>query len=311
MKIPEILNSINLDEEQIKALDSFFADWTEDIKASVKKELVTEGSIPEGYIKKDDAEKAFELYTQDAEKAFELYREDTEKAFDLAKTDWEEEFNQQLEEKQNKYTESFAKAMQDIYEEIEVRVKNDFQVSEEYKAFQKVKEAIIPVTISESQKEILEKLKNHEEREAVLEANEKELSKNQAINTLLQDFPVEYVETVRKFISKVSTEDEVYERFNTIVEMIDKGVINKNGKATVTNEEVIEPATKAVFKRKIQQSKQQAAAVVPQKRQNAKPVFESVSGKKDTKPVEVPKNKVGLTPFEDTIISLAFPKQFS
>jgi len=303
MRIPEILNTINLDEEQIKALDTFFKDWTEEISTSVKKEFIGEGKVPKGYMKKVDAEKAFDLYTKDTEKAFELYREDTEKAFDIAKQDWQEEFNQILETKQGQYTESMAKAMQDIYEEIEVRVQKDFQTSEEYSAFQKVKEAIIPVTITESQKQMLDKIKGMEEKELILEQNEKELSKSVAINTLLQDFPQEYVETVRKFISKAVDEEDVYSRFNTIVEMVDKGVINQNGKATTTFESV-EPKTKAVFKRKIEQSKQAAAAP----KQSAKPVFESATGKEKA-PVEKPKNKVGLTAFEDTIINLAFPKQ--
>jgi hypothetical protein len=303
MKIPEILSQINLNEEQIQALDTFFKEWTEEIKTSV----INEGAIPEGYIKKEDGEKAFNLYTQDAEKAFELFKEDSEKAFELAKQDWQEEFNGILEAKQNQYTEAMAKAMQDIYEEIEVRVKNDFMVSEEYKAFQKVKDAIVPVVISESQKEILDKIKTVEEKEAVLEANERELSKNVAINTLLQDFPQEYVETVKKFISKASTEAEVYERFNTIVEMVDKGLINKNGKATTVNEDV-EPATKATFRRKVQQS-QQAAKEVKANKQTAQPVFESATGK-ETKPApDKSKGKPGLTDWERTVIGLAFPQQ--
>ena len=304
MKIPEILSTINLSDEQTAALDTFFKEWTEDIKAKSKQELTTESVVPEGYIKKENAEKAFDLYTQDAEKAFELFKEDSEKAFDLAKTDWQEEYNVMLEEKQAKYTETMAKAIQDIYEEVETRVSNDFKSSGEYKAFQKVKEAIIPVTITESQKEILEKVRAYEEREITLAQNEKELSKKQAIEILLQDFPQEYAETVRKFISKAGTEDEVYERFNTIVEMVDKGVINQNGKA-VTTFESVEPRTKAVFKRKIEQSRQ--AAEKPKTKTSA-PVFESATNP-EKMPTEKPKNKVGLTAWEDTVINLAFPKQ--
>lgn len=306
MKIPEILSKVNLDEEQIKALDTFFKEWTEEIKTAERKKAVTEAKIPEGYVKTEDAEKAFNLFKKDAEKAFDLFNEDAEKAFDLAKTEWHEEFNQILEDKQTQYTESFARAMQDVYEEIESRVRNDFQISEEYRAFQVVKKAVLPVILTEDQKEMLDKINDMERKEAMLAENEKELNKQNAISTLLADFPSEYVETVKKFVSKAVNEEEVYSRFNEIVELIDKGAVNKNGKPAVTIESV-EPAAKAVFKRKIQQSKR--AAEKPQKA-SAKPVFESATGA-EKKPVkeELKKNKLGLTQFEDTIISLAFPRQ--
>jgi hypothetical protein len=306
MKIPEILSKVNLDEEQIKALDTFFKEWTEEIKTAERKKAVTEAKIPEGYVKTEDAEKAFNLFKKDAEKAFDLFNEDAEKAFDLAKTEWHEEFNQILEDKQTQYTESFARAMQDVYEEIESRVRNDFQTSEEYRAFQVVKKAVLPVILTEDQKEMLDKINDMERKEAMLAENEKELNKQNAISTLLADFPSEYVETVKKFVSKAVNEEEVYSRFNEIVELIDKGAVNKNGKPAVTIESV-EPAAKAVFKRKIQQSKR--AAEKPQKA-SAKPVFESATGA-EKKPVkeELKKNKLGLTQFEDTIISLAFPRQ--
>lgn len=306
MKIPEILSKVNLDEEQIKALDTFFKEWTEEIKTAERKKAVTEAKIPEGYVKTEDAEKAFNLFKKDAEKAFDLFNEDAEKAFDLAKTEWHEEFNQILEDKQTQYTESFARAMQDVYEEIESRVRNDFQTSEEYRAFQVVKKAVLPVILTEDQKEMLDKINDMERKEAMLAENEKELNKQNAISTLLADFPSEYVETVKKFVSKAVNEEEVYSRFNEIVELIDKGAVNKNGKPAVTIESV-EPAAKAVFKRKIQQSKR--AAEKPQKA-SAKPVFESTTGA-EKKPVkeELKKNKLGLTQFEDTIINLAFPRQ--
>lgn len=306
MKIPEILSKVNLDEEQIKALDTFFKEWTEEIKTAERKKAVTEAKIPEGYVKTKDAEKAFDLFKEDAEKAFNLFNEDAEKAFDLAKTEWHEEFNQILEDKQTQYTESFARAMQDVYEEIESRVRNDFQTSEEYRAFQVVKKAVLPVILTEDQKEMLDKINDMERKEAMLAENEKELNKQNAISTLLADFPSEYVETVKKFVSKAVNEEEVYSRFNEIVELIDKGAVNKNGKPAVTIESV-EPAAKAVFKRKIQQSKR--AAEKPQKA-SAKPVFESTTGA-EKKPVkeELKKNKLGLTQFEDTIINLAFPRQ--
>jgi len=306
MKVPEILNNINLDETQIAALDTFFKEWTEDIKTATKAELVAEGA---DMISRADAQKAFELYEADAEKAFALYEGDTEKAFEFAKRDWQKEFDAILEEKENKYTESLTMAIQDIYEEVENKVKEDFKHSPEYQALQRVKDIMIPMVISEDQKEILAKLEQVVEKEKVLEESQKALSKDQVIATLLQDFPREYAETVKNFISKAKDEEEVYERFNTIVEMIDKGAVKTkdNGAPEVVTEStvVVPEAQKVIFKRKIQQAKQASKAT-----QAMKPVLESATGK-DRKPevkVEDKFKKLGLSDFEEQVLRMAFPQ---
>jgi len=293
MKIPEVLSNINLEEEQVKALDQFFESWAKDMKASIEEDLTKKGKIKPS---KNMISK------KDAEKAFNLFKEDTEKAFNLAKQEWQKEYSELVEEKEQQYTESMAKAMQDIYEELEARVQDDFKHSPEYKAFEQIKSAVLPVVISEDQKELLEKIKNIEEKEQLLEQEQKTLSKDQVISTLLQDFPKEYSETVKKFISKAKDEEEVYERFNTIVEMIDKGAITTNGQIS-ESEEPISPDKKAIFKRKIKQSKQASG-----RKTSVRPVLESATGK-ERKPVQKKKDgKSGLTSFEEQVLRMAFPQ---
>ncbi len=45
MKIPEVLSNINLEEEQVKALDQFFESWAKDMKASIEEDLTKKGKI--------------------------------------------------------------------------------------------------------------------------------------------------------------------------------------------------------------------------------------------------------------------------
>ena len=290
MNIPEILKGIELNEEQIKALDGFFKEWSESLTADIKKQYSENGEMMPRAI---------------AKAAFDKMYENAEAGFELARKQYKRAFNEAIKDEQNKYTESMAKAMQDVYSDIEVRVKKDFQESVEYKAFENVRNAIAPVALTESQKESIEKIKEYEAKEAALEEEKKTFSKEKAIATLLADFPKEYTETVKNFISKAVTEEEVYERFNVMVEMIDKGGVSKEGKKTdgptaVTEAKAAAEKHKGTFRRKIMESK--AAA----ENKGAKPVFESATTA-EPKSTEKPKTP-GLSKFDEALINMAFPQ---
>ena len=305
MQIPEVLNSIELTDEQTQALDKFFEEYSNNLKAKYSSEVDKEAIEK---IAKDKARKALQAFAEDAEKAFELFEKDAEKAFDLFAEDADKAFTLFQEEKVNEYTEITAKAIQDIYEEIEAKVKDDFVYSEEYQAFKKAKEAMIPVIISEDQKEMLDKLKEIKEKEAMLEEAEKDLSRSAAINTLLKDFPEKYYETVKKFISESKDEEEVYSRFNTIVEMID--IDSASFKQPVV-EEVVDKEKTERIKRILKKRRDEAAALVEEKQKETKaekPIFESTSVENNTRP-ETDKKKKPI--FEDKdleLINLAFGK---
>lgn len=300
MNIPEILNGIELSEEQVAALDQFFKEWSEGLATRIRSEF-SEGEKKD-MIPRAVAKLAFENLYQNAEKGFELARRQYKRAFDMA-----------IKDERAKYTESMASAMQDIYADIETRVKKDFQESAEYKAFKTVRDAIAPVMMTEEQKAAVAKLAEIEAKEAALEEEKKQMSREKAISALLADFPKEYAETVKKFISKAQTEDEVYERFNAMVEMIDGGAIKKeDGEAPAAKSQVAEADSstekKAAaernsgrFRRKIEESKKAA------EKTGAKPVFESATAP-EPKDGKGKKDDGVMSEFDKTLIGLVFPQ---
>jgi hypothetical protein len=240
MNISEVLKNIELNEEQQKALDTFFAEYAESIKTSTEttlRESITEElktAQAENLISKEDAEKTFEMFKEDAEKAFELFKADAEKAFELFNEDATKAADLMLKDAQNEYTENMTRALQDIYESIETRVKSDFCESNEFKALEAVKAAVAPVMMNEDYNKVMEELEALKaEKNAIVEEKE-ELTKEKVIETLIKDLPEQYVETVRKFVSNAKNEDEIYERWNSIVEMLQadpSGVILEAKKA--------------------------------------------------------------------------------
>lgn len=224
MEISEILSGIELTDDQVKALDKFFEDFTQQVKdksAEELREIVTEEVKADLEITREDAEKAFELFEADCEKAFELFEADCDEAFGLFEADAEKAADLMLEDVQKEYTENMTKALQDVYEDIEARVKSDVLESQEMKALNKIKEAVSPILLSEDQKKMLDEIQELRKQKEEIAEEKAVISREKIIETLMRDFPTQYEEQVRGFISKAKDEDEIYERFNTIVEMID------------------------------------------------------------------------------------------
>lgn len=309
-KIAGILESIELSDAQVVALDGFFEEYTKNIVDKTKKGLANEikAQITEEVnknIPKDvkQAEKAFDLFENDTRKAFELFEGDAEKAFDLFEKDAEKAFELYKEDLQKEYTERMRKALLDIYEDIEGRVKKDLVESNEFKALDSIKKAVAPIMLSEEQKSIIKQAEAIKaERQAVTE-EKAEMEKEKVIKTLIEDFPKEYAVAVEKFINQAKNVDEVYERFNTMVEMIDIDTNNKKKTGDVPR-----------FKRKIsaQSSKNQEVANETdsmtlqteevKRNKKAAPIFESTT--KNTQPV---KENEMLSEEERNILNLVFP----
>ena len=92
-KFKEVFSNIEINEDQAKALNSFFEEYSQTLEKKIKVKYESAFN-PEknGYIKASDAEKAFELFKKESEMAFEAYKEDTEKAFELFESDAEKAF---------------------------------------------------------------------------------------------------------------------------------------------------------------------------------------------------------------------------
>lgn len=223
----DLFSDIELSEEQITALDDFFKQHREKIVKEVMEEhkLSSENTNvidEEKYVSREDAEKAFELFENDCREAFDLFEKDAERAFELFEEDAEKAFELANEDLKKEYTENMAKALQEVYSDIEERVKKDFMESKEYKTISKIKDLILPL-LEESDHDLVEKIKSISEEKEKVEKENKELSREKTINILMKDIPAEYSETIEAFISKGKSEDEIIERFNAIIEMMETG----------------------------------------------------------------------------------------
>jgi len=286
--LEKILGNIEITEEQIKALDIFFEDYKTKIENNVKKSITNEDKDVDlsKYVLKKDAEKSFDLFYEDAEKAFDLFKKDCEKAFDLATNDLQKE-----------YTENMTKALHEVYVDIEERVKHDFFESVEFKTLEKVKQVMAPILLNEEQKEMLDQWKTLEEEKKSLNEEKQEIKREKIISTLMKEFPVEYAEQVKTFISGAKSNNEIYERFNLIVEMIENGGDTKGVKTfkRKTIQPVIEEVTANIKEKKFV------------KKEKVSPIFESESITAD-KVVKPKENKFdGFDDREKAMMEILFP----
>lgn len=253
-KLKNIFADIKITEEQVEALDEFFEDYKEHLRSEIKEEILmeqeedkeltpnnTESFISleehEAKIKelKQNAEKAFALFEADAEKAFALFESDAEKAFDFFEADAEKAFDLGVKDIQELYSEKTINAIDDLYETIEEKVKNEFLESNEYKAFETIKNTIAPHVLSEEKlakgyKELLEKYQ-------ILQEESKVSERKQIIDSLIEDFPAKEAKIIKEFIESAKDTDEIYERFSTVVALLEEKI--ENGTTISTQSESI------------------------------------------------------------------------
>jgi len=295
MEILEALKGIELTEDQVKALDKFFEDWKTTTVAAIEKKYM-EGVDTEKYILKADAEKAFALFESDCEAAFDLFENDAEKAFGLFEEDAEEAFKLGIDDVQKTYTENMAVALQEIYDEVSDRVKKDFMESKEYKTIQQLKNLVLPL-LEDTDHDLVAKIKSLSEETEKKDEEIKLLAKQNAITTLLKDIPADYVETVEEFISAGKDEDEVIERFNTIVEMLETklavGTKSEDGEKRFARKTKPAEETKPVTE-EAGATKEEQTPITEEtqtkKSEDGKPVFrsilEEVDGKREIAPID-------------------------
>lgn len=252
------LGNVELNESQIEALDKFFSSLTTDIRKEADQEIkalqeqVEELQEKQGLLTEENVEKAFALFQKDAEKAFELFKEDAEKAATLMVEDVKEEF-----------THNFAEALEKVYSDVEGRVSSDFTKSKEMKALSQIVEAVNMLGLQPDETSLLEEIETLKSELAEIKGEKEKLSKQQIITSLVSDLPEKYRDTVSNFVEEAEDEEGIYKRFNSIVELIEKGALDK----TVAVEE-----TKTNFKKKV--TTESKLALV-EKEQPAKPFFES------------------------------------
>lgn len=242
MEISEALKGVELNEEQEKSMTEFLSVFAEDIKAKTlaQAQVINEDEIVKREKTKYDEElakvveenkQAFALFEEKAREAFTLFHDDSKKAFEAGREDLRAE-----------YTETMAQALEDLFEEVEARAKQDIFESDEFKAFETIKKVIAPMIVEGDKQSVFEEVQALKAEKEQLLADKANGERTKVIATLLEDFPAEHTSAVEKFISCGKTIDEVYDRFNVIVEML---------QTDITSEE---PTAKPRFKKKAVQT---------------------------------------------------------
>ena len=179
-----------------------------------------------------DAENAFELFKEDAEGAFNKLKEDSETAFTLFESDAEKAFDLFMEEAEtagelmsedlkNIYAEKSMKAIEELYESIEGEVKSAFLESEEYRALMDIKRIATPFVLEESDDELAKKIVSLSTEKETLFEEVESLKKKEIVASLVSDFPYEEAQKIQAFIEKGKDENEIYERFSEIIEILE------------------------------------------------------------------------------------------
>jgi len=250
-RVKSILETAELKDEHFKALEDFFTQYTEEVRKSERKKLGNDGEM----ISKALAEKAFDKFREDSEEAFNLFKEDSKNAFELFKEDSEKAFELYEKDLQTEYTENMIKGLQDLYTDIEERVKKDFMESKDVSILENIKKLMIPLIATDDKKELveeIERLKN--EKQEIISENEN-ISKENVINSLVSGFPKEYSEEIKTYLEKAKNEDEIYERFSFICEMVDKGALKPEEKKDAINEEITKEEISSKKKKKPEANK--------------------------------------------------------
>lgn len=243
--VKKLLESANLDEKQVKALDKFFEEYTEQVRDDERNKLKVSDNPNEEMISKADAEGAFKMFQEDAEKAFKFFEKDSEKAFGLFRTDSEKAFELYKEDMQNEYTENMVKGLKELYTDIEERVSKDFLESKDVVILENIKKVIAPLMAVENEQILLEEINDLKAEKNELMKESKTLNRDNIISSLVKDFPENYTETIKEFISTGETDDDIYERFSVICELIDQGALDeKKLKKELITEEVSKKDTK-------------------------------------------------------------------
>lgn len=272
-KFKEVFSNIEINEDQAKALNNFFEEYSRSLEKKIKAKYEN-AFEPEknGYIKASEAEKAFELFKKESEMAFEAYKADSEKAFALFERDAEKAFD--LFEKDaelafeafekdseaaftlfesdaknafglfmedsskafdmfnqdviTEHSEKMAQIIEDLYPTLEEKVRQDLLASDEFKIYESFKHQIKPYLINESETEhSLRKQIDFLKAELESLNEEKEVSeRDQTIEDLVSDLPAKEMKIVKNYIEKAKTTDEIFERYNLAMELLNsKGTL--------------------------------------------------------------------------------------
>lgn len=252
-KIKNVLSDVEITEEQQLALDEFFAELYENLQEKIKEEYQEEIELlqeslessdegREGWIRVEEAESAFNLAMSDAEKAFDLAMGDAESAFDLAMGDAEIAFENVQKDLIKEHSETMTYAMEDLYESLLEKAKEQLYESPEFENIQKIKAILAPSILEESNSvSLLGKVRKLEKQIEQIKEEKEQIELKNVVESLVEELPPREAKVVKKYISEATNVEEVYDRYNLAVSLLEakdetEAINHKHNKPSLVTE---------------------------------------------------------------------------
>jgi len=159
-----------------------------------------------------------------------------EKAMEMLEADCEKAANAMVEEAKAEFAKQLAEGLHDLYEDVEKRVKKEFENSTEFKALKAVVESVAPIAGASDEATH----KKVEELQKQLDEVSKEkvaLQFSEAVNELIADYSGAKKDKLKDYLEGAKSVEEVYERYAAIAEILEEGSAAPT--STPTNEEAI------------------------------------------------------------------------
>lgn len=208
--IPDIFKEIELTEEQESAFLKFIQDFSKQMKDQIGQYYENKiGQLEKDYIEINEE--------------YENFKENTSGKLEEFKQHAKEANNYVIEEMQKEYSKNLTNSLQQLHSKIEERVKKDFRNSSEYQVLEEIKKQLKPFVISESEDYLVSENENLKAQLEEVKKDRQEIAKKAKIDTIVKDFPKESQETVRNFLARGNTEEEILENFETILGLMEKG----------------------------------------------------------------------------------------
>jgi len=158
-----------------------------------------------------------------------------EKAFEMLEADCEKAANAMVEEARAEFAKQLAEGLHDMYEDVEKRVKKEFENSTEFKALKSVVESIAPIA-GASDEATRKKVEELQKQLDEVSKEKSALQFSEAVNELIADYTGTKKEKLKDYLEGAKSVEEVYERYAAIAEILEEGA-SAPAAAAPTNED--------------------------------------------------------------------------
>ena len=159
-----------------------------------------------------------------------------EKAMEMLEADCEKAANAMVEEAKAEFAKQLAEGLHDLYEDVEKRVKKEFENSTEFKALKAVVESVAPIA-GASDEATRKKVEDLQKQLDEVSKEKVALQFSEAVNELIADYSGAKKDKLKDYLEGAKSVEEVYERYAAIAEILEEGSAAPT--STPTNEEAI------------------------------------------------------------------------